>query len=93
MQQNSRCGDRDEMITHMISEWSKLALRKYKTKHDWVEKVIHWELCKKFKFDQTNKWYKHDTESFQENKTHKILWDYEIQTDHLISDKRPENQI
>ena len=25
-------------------------------------------------------------ESFAENETHKVLWDFEIQTDHLISD-------
>ena len=48
-QQNSRCrlcGDRNEMINHIISECSKLAQREYKTRHDWVRKVIHWELCK-----------------------------------------------
>ena len=25
----------------------------YKTRHYWVGKVIHWEKCKKFKFDLT----------------------------------------
>ena len=62
-QQNSKCrlcGDRDETITHKISECSKLAQREYKARHDWVGKVIHWEMCKKFKFDHTNKWYMHN---------------------------------
>ena len=27
----------------------------------------------------------HNPEAVQENETHKILWDYEINTDHLIS--------
>ena len=45
------CGDRDETIKHIISECSKLARKEYKTRHDWVGKVIHWEMCKKFKFD------------------------------------------
>ena len=56
-QQNSKCalcGDRDETINYLISECSKLALKDYKTRPDWVGKVIHWEMCKKFKFDQTN---------------------------------------
>ena len=47
IQQNSKCrlyGDKDETINH-ISNWSKLAQKKYKTKHDWMWKVIHWELC------------------------------------------------
>ena len=26
-----------------------------KTRHDLVGKVVHWRLCKKFKFDYTNK--------------------------------------
>ena len=38
----------NETINHIISEDSKLAQKEYKTIHDWVEKVIHWELSKKF---------------------------------------------
>ena len=57
-QQNSKCrlcGDRDETINHIISQCSRLVQKEYKTRHDWVGKVIHWEMCKKFKFDHTNK--------------------------------------
>ena len=57
-QQNSKCRlccDIDETINHIISECSKLAQREYKVRHNWVGKVIHWEICKKFKFDHTNK--------------------------------------
>ena len=32
----------------------------------------------------------HNLESVLENETHKILWDYKIQTDHLISARRPD---
>ena len=51
MQQNSKCslcGNRDETINHIISECIKLAQTEYKTRH--------WEMCKKFKFNHTNKW-------------------------------------
>ena len=54
-QQNSRCrlcSDRDETINHIISECSKLSQKEYKTRHDWVGKVIHWELCKMLKFGE-----------------------------------------
>ena len=67
--------------------------KKYKTRHDWVGKVIHWELCKKFKFDHTNKLYIHNHESVLENVTHKVLWDFKIQTDHQISARRPYQVI
>ena len=72
MQQNSRCslcGERDETINHIISECSKLAQKEYKTRHDWVGKLIHWELYKKFKFDHLNKWYMHNPASVLENET------------------------
>ena len=53
-QQNSKCrlcGDRDETINHIISECGKLAQKEYKTRPDWVGKVIHWVMCMEFKFD------------------------------------------
>ena len=78
MQQNSKCrlcGDRDETINHIISDCNKLAQKEYKTRHDWIGKVIHWEMCKKFNFDHTNKWYMHNPAPLLENNTHKLLWD------------------
>ena len=92
-QQNSECrlcGDSDEMINHIISECSKLAQKEYKTRHDWVGKVIHREMCKKSKFEHTNKWYMHSQAPVIENDTHKLVWDFDIHTDHLISAKRPD---
>ena len=91
-QQNSKCrlcGDRDETINHIISECGKLTQNEYKSRHDWVGKVTHWKLSKKLKFDHTNKCYIHNPESVLENATQKILWDFEIQTDHLILTRRP----
>ena len=71
----------------MISE---LAQKQYKTCRDWVGKVIHWGICKKFKFDHTNKWYMHNPAPVLENNTHKLLWDFDVHTDHLISARRPD---
>ena len=53
-------------------------------------KVINWELCKKSKFDNTTKWYKHNSHSVQENEMHKILWDFEIQTHHINPSRRSD---
>ena len=50
--------------------------------------AIHWESGKKFKFDNTL-----NPESVLENETHKIRWDFEIQTAHLISAVRPDQVI
>ena len=81
------CGASDKTINHIISECRKLAQKEYKTGHG---KVIPWEVCKKFKFDHTNKWYMHNPTSVQDNDTQKLLWDFDIQTDHLVSARRPD---
>ena len=67
----------------------KLAQKEYKARHDWVGKVIHWKMCRKFQFDHTNKLYMHNPAPVLENDTHKPLWDFNIQTDHLIPARRP----
>ena len=48
---------------HIKSKCRKLAQKEYKTRHEWVGKVICWELRKKLKFDYTIKLYKHKAES------------------------------
>ena len=58
-QQNRKCrlcDDRDETVNHIISKCSKLTKKKSETRYNWLRKVIHWELCKKLKFDYTTKW-------------------------------------
>ena len=87
------CADREETIHHIISKCSNLAQKENKKKHNWVGKVIHWERCKKFKFDHTNKWYIHNPASVLENETHKLLWDFERKMDHLISARRLDSEI
>ena len=74
----------------IISECSKLAQKEYKARHDWVGKVVHWKMCRKFQFDHTNKWYMHNSAPVLENDSHKLLWDFNIQTDHLIPARRPD---
>ena len=37
-----------------------------------------------------NKWYVHHPESVVQNGMHKLLWDFEIQTDYLILARWPD---
>ena len=67
--------------------------KEYKARHDLVGKVIHWEMCKKFKFDHANKGYMHNPAPVLENDTHKLQWDFNIQTDHLVSAWRSDFMI
>ena len=92
-QQNSECslcGDKDETIKHIISESSQFLRKEYKTRYYLVGMVIHWEMCKKFKFDHTNKWYMQNPAPVLENDTHKLLWDFDIQMDYLITARKPD---
>ena len=58
----------------LSDECRKLAGNKYKIRiDDWVGKVIHWELCKKLKFENSTKWYMHNPESVLENEMHTVL--------------------
>ena len=71
-QQNPKCrlsGDKYETVNHIISE---VAQKDYKTRYDWVWKVIPWELSKRLRFDLISN-CKHNPESVLENKTHKII--------------------
>ena len=52
---------------------SIIAEKDDKTSHDWVKKVIHWELCMKFEFDRTNKLYIFNKESILRKETQKVF--------------------
>ena len=78
------CGKVDETVRHMVCECPMLAQREYKRRHDSVGRKIHWEVCRKIGFDVNEKWYKDESEKVVENDSWKILWDFTIQTDHVI---------
>ena len=66
-------GVRDEVVDPVISEYSKLAKREYKTRHHWMIRGIHWQSCMRLKFNDITKWYIPKPESTLENEMYKIL--------------------
>ncbi|XP_047475423.1 uncharacterized protein LOC125029527 [Penaeus chinensis] len=64
--------------------------REYKQRHDSIARIVHLELCQKFELVGEVKWYNHRPESVMENDRVKILWDFNIQTDHVIQHRRPD---
>ena len=79
------CGDGDESINPIMREYSKLVQRN-KTRHEWVRKMIKWDLCKNLKFNQTTKCYLHKQKFVPVNATCE-------QIDQLITAPRPELKI
>ena len=69
----------------------QISIKKYKTRQDWVVKVVHWELCKKIIFDFT-KCSMHNPEYVLENEMHRLFYDFKIQVDNFISARRPDRQ-
>ena len=62
----------------------------YKRRHDLIGKKVQWEVCRKFGIEVSKKWYQHEPETVAENEKSKILWDMNIQTDHIIEARRPD---
>ena len=53
-----------------------MAQKEYKSRSECVGKVIHWELCKRLKFDHADKCYMHKSESAPDKEMHTILWNF-----------------
>ena len=84
------CRKVDEGIDHIASGCSKLAQKEYKRGHDNLGKIVHWKLARKCSFEDGDKWHEHEPESVLDNEDYKILWDFSIQTDHVIEARRPD---
>ena len=84
------CSRADETIDHIVSECPKLARGEYKRRNDWVERRIHWEICRANGIHVKSKWYEHQPEAVIGNDSCKIFWDFTVQTDHFITARRPD---
>ena len=73
-----------------MSESDKLAQKECKLKHDRVGRYVHWQFCEKIGFNRARLWYEHEPKTVVENKNLKILWDFNIQCDHIIEARRPD---
>ena len=72
------CGEKEETVSHIIIECSKLAQKEYKRQHDNVARIVHWEICKKYDLPRTEQWYNHKPEGVTKIESIKVLWDFII---------------
>ena len=84
------CHSMNETADHILSCCPKLAQSEYKRRHDNVAAAIHWCMCRKYLIQCEDRWYEHRAEKVTENEDVKLLWDFNIQTDHVISARRPD---
>ena len=53
------CDQRNETVSHIVSECAVLAQKEYLKRHNNVCQYSHWRLCKKFDLEATKNWYEH----------------------------------
>ena len=81
---------RDETVTHIISECSKLAQTDYKAQHHRVASAVHWSIMKAHGLTHTKSCYDHRADKVVGNEDVKVLWDFNIQANKFIEARRPD---
>ena len=89
-QKNIECVGKEMSQSHLIAERKKLAQKEYKQGHDNITRIVHFYLCQKFGSVGEVKLYYHKLACVVENGRVKILWDLNIQTDHIIQYRKPD---
>ena len=84
------CGDAPETVRHIVSGCKKLAQREYRKRHDKVVLRVHWEMCRKYGIECTDRWYDHQPLPTVENGEVRITWDMTIYTDKVLKHNRPD---
>jgi len=77
-------------VEHLVCGCSYLAGQQYKHRHDEVVKYVHWLLCKRYELEYDSVWWRHSPLSVQESAEVKLLWDFNIFTDKVITARRPD---
>ena len=82
--------EEQSLSRYIIRECSKLAQLEYKKSHDKIDGAVHWSLCETYHIKHSEQWYQHMTELVIETDSVKILWDMNIQTDHVTEHRQPD---
>ena len=91
---NVECdGEREKSMIHLCAECKKLAQKEYKQRQSNIARIVPLKIWLKFRLVWGINWYSHKTESAFENDQVKILWDFNVQTDYVIENRRPNITI
>ena len=71
-------------------EYSKLAQRECKRRHDNVVRMVDWKLFENFNFEKFEKWYLQNPQFVTENVNQILIWDMNIQCDNVIVERKPD---
>ena len=54
---------------------------------------MHWELCRNYSLDTKDSLYEQEPQAVYEDEEYKILWEFSMQTDHVIEARRRDEII
>ena len=80
-------------VDHLVSGCPVLAPNKYKNRHDRVGQYLHWKICKSYKIETCEHWYKHKPQPVVEGDNITLLWDFTIRTDRTIPANQPDTIV
>ena len=58
--------------------------------HDRVGVIVHWVICKRYRFSNAAKWYEDMPEEVLEKNNAKVLWDFSVPTNHKLEHSKPD---
>ena len=85
------CREADETVSHIIAGCQKLAGTEYLRRHNSVAATLHHEICQHYRIPTAEQqpWL-HRPEAVTETEQVKVLWDFEIRTDRIVTARRPD---
>ena len=83
------CSRNNKTVNHILSECPRHAQKECKRRHDWIGRRTNLEIYGVNGIHGKSKYCEHQTEVVIENDFCKILWDFTVKTDHLITARRP----
>ncbi|KAJ8029456.1 hypothetical protein HOLleu_28849 [Holothuria leucospilota] len=85
------CTETDETVNHLVAGCQKLAATEYLERHNKVAAALHLEICRHYGIPtaEQHPWL-HRPETVNETDRVKILWDFEVRTDKVITARRPD---
>ncbi|KAJ8018646.1 hypothetical protein HOLleu_43265 [Holothuria leucospilota] len=80
------CTETDETVNHLVAGCQKLAATEYLERHNKVAAALHLEICRHYGIPtaEQHPWL-HRPETVNETDGVKILWDFEVRTDKVIT--------
>ena len=85
-----RCYQFSETIKHIGAGCPAMAQSVYLERHNTVASSVHWNLCYMCGFPCSDQWWLHQPEAVLDNSDYKLLYDFNIFTDHKITARCPD---